>query len=243
MSTAEESAYTQLAQEHQRQQVAEAAAVIAALGFYWRRTLTARDLEGSFGRFMLVAAPIVAAGRARSEVIAQFYYTILKDYAGLAAPLAIEAQPFVLPQVTASLHATGVGSAKRAIGLGRPAPAAIAQGGARMLNAAKRHTLDAGRQRLIDLSVRDEDVRGWARVSDGDPCYYCAELLARGPIYSDRVVTFKAHDECGCGVRPIVKGDDDPYTRAARALSDLYDEDPATFRSRLPEARASGFLY
>lgn len=79
---------------------------------------------------------------------------------------------------------------------------------------ATRHVLTGGRQSLLTLVEGDTQALGWVRVTDGDPCYFCAMLASRGPVYkkesfaeSDpRFVgpgTVKVHDHCACTLEAV----------------------------------------
>lgn len=77
--------------------------------------------------------------------------------------------------------------------------------------AAGRHVLEGGRHMGLTLVHADDAAIGWIRVTDGDPCGWCAMLASRGPAYrsaqsAQYVVNPKAkrpvgalyHDHCGC---------------------------------------------
>ncbi|MGW1837075.1 VG15 protein [Streptomyces sp. NPDC002067] len=52
--------------------------------------------------------------------------------------------------------------------------------------AADREALRAGRDLIDQASKRDRRAIGWARVTDGTPCAFCAMLASRGAIYSSQ---------------------------------------------------------
>lgn len=67
--------------------------------------------------------------------------------------------------------------------------------------AFARHALNGGRETTEQTMRRDSRVQGWARVTDGDPCYFCAMLAGRGPVYRSKAAAIGAsryHDMCGC---------------------------------------------
>lgn len=81
--------------------------------------------------------------------------------------------------------------------------------------AAGRHVLDAGRETVDDLAWADDHAVGWARVTDGDPCAFCAMLSGRGFVYISRATAERTtirskkrgpgreyHDGCGCVTEP-----------------------------------------
>ncbi|UQA94923.1 VG15 protein [Streptomyces halobius] len=52
--------------------------------------------------------------------------------------------------------------------------------------AADREALRAGRDLIDRASNQDRRAVGWARVTDGNPCAFCAMLASRGAIYSSQ---------------------------------------------------------
>lgn len=70
--------------------------------------------------------------------------------------------------------------------------------------AASRHVLNGGRNTILKVVQNDHVALGWARVTDGDPCAFCAMLASRGPAYkSRRQAAFQPHDHCACSVEPV----------------------------------------
>ncbi|WP_328386305.1 hypothetical protein OHS81_21545 [Streptomyces sp. NBC_00400] len=88
--------------------------------------------------------------------------------------------------------------------------------------AADREALRGGRDLLRDASRADPRVIGWARVTDGDPCSWCAMLASRGAVYRSREIAGirgrtgrgtapvedpedlqKYHDQCHCQTVPV----------------------------------------
>lgn len=80
--------------------------------------------------------------------------------------------------------------------------------------AAGRHVVNGGREQLLDAVEHDKVAFGWFRTTSADPCYFCAMLASRGPVYkedsfdeSDARFTgpgnVKCHDHCACGFEPI----------------------------------------
>lgn len=77
--------------------------------------------------------------------------------------------------------------------------------------AATRSVLEGGRETHLALVQADDGALGWARVTDGDPCAFCAMLSGRGPIYKSeqsaetvvnpgakRALGSAYHDHCAC---------------------------------------------
>lgn len=65
-------------------------------------------------------------------------------------------------------------------------------------NVADREAIRAGRELVDKASHKDPRVKGWARVTDGNPCHFCAMLASRGAIY-----TSKQRAELGWRKKPV----------------------------------------
>ncbi|MER7174206.1 hypothetical protein [Streptomyces mesophilus] len=106
--------------------------------------------------------------------------------------------------------------------------------------AADREALRGGRDLLHRASAADPQTVGWARVTDADPCAWCAMLASRGAIYRsgdaaqlkgsagplapvDAEDLEKYHDMCHCQVIPIYSRTD-WLPEQGRALRELWDQ-------------------
>ena len=80
--------------------------------------------------------------------------------------------------------------------------------------SAVRHALDGGRDMMREAAGEDKLALGWARVTRDDPCWFCALLASRGPVYGkksfeDSNAMFtgsgvaKVHDACQCAMEPV----------------------------------------
>lgn len=214
-----------IARAHMAQQVREVAETQATLARLWDMTLDPSDIDGSFALFQGRASALIKGARSRGELTAQQYYQAQKVLAGFATPAPlVDLQPDAASANRSALHATSVAKAKAAIARGESPEVALNAAKAAMLRSAKRRILEAPRRRLIALSDVDDDARGWARVSDASPCYFCAMLVSRGPVYSGVTAKFRAHDGCGCSARPVMKGDSSGgWSEDARELRKLWD--------------------
>lgn len=214
-----------LAHDHMASQVQQVARIQAALAALWDRTMDPADIDGSFVRFQVLADRLIKSARRRGEIDAQTYYEQVRLLSGYLDPLPdVPSLGAGTRANRASLHATSVATAKRKIAEGMPAEEAMTAAKAAMLRAAKRRILEASRMRVVRLSEADDNARGWARVSDGRPCAFCAMLVSRGPVYAADTVRFRAHDGCGCSAKPVF--DNDPakgWSPEARALRSLWD--------------------
>jgi hypothetical protein len=215
-----------IARAHMAQQVREVAETQATLARLWDLTLDPSDIDGSFQVFQSRASALIKGSRSRGELTAQQYYQAQKVLAGFATPAPmVDLQPEGARANRNALHATSVAKAKAAIARGEAPEVALQAAKAAMLRSAKRRILEAPRKRLIALSAEDDDAVGWARVSDASPCYFCAMLVSRGPVYTGVTAKFRAHDGCGCSARPVMRGDSaGGWSEDARALRKLWDD-------------------
>lgn len=125
---------------------------------------------------------------------------------------------------------------------------AHALAGNRGAAAAVRIMQNAARGLVYDMADTDARVLGYARFSTtGEPCGWCAMLIARGPVYKSAASAAaqerdgarridletsqalseadKYHDNCRCVAVPIFAVDqyDSPIYRQSRELRALYD--------------------
>lgn len=95
------------------------------------------------------------------------------------------------------------------------------------LGTSSRIALDGGRTTILNTVLADRVALGWYRVTDGDPCAFCALLAARGLVYKQHSFDasnarfhgdgdFKVHNDCGCSLAPA-------FTRD-QALPDISSE-------------------
>lgn len=106
-------------------------------------------------------------------------------------------------------------------------------------NVAGREAIRSGRNLVDQASKRDSRVVGWARVTDGNPCHFCAMLASRGAVYktqnsaattrnydfpeNDPESLKKYHPGCHCQVVPVYSRTDF-LTPEARSFSDQWRE-------------------
>jgi hypothetical protein len=214
-----------LARRHMQRQVREVARTQAILSALWDRTLDPNDIDGSFARFQAGASELIKIQRRNGETVAQEFYDAARREAGYdGSSPAVDFQPAETRANRAALHATSVAGAKARIAKGEAPSIALELAKAAMLRSAKRRILEAPRRRIIALSERDDDARGWTRVSDGNPCSFCAMLIGRGPVYSEGTADFEAHDGCGCSAAPVFRNDKTGgWNDDSRQMRELYD--------------------
>lgn len=113
-----------------------------------------------------------------------------------------------------SLQATGPAYIKHLTKAGEGEQKAKAKALVAVSGAASRHVLDGGRTTLLGKVAEDKVALGYVRVTDSNPCAFCAMLASRGPVFrknsfdmSDpRFIGFgdaKVHDHCACTIEPV----------------------------------------
>lgn len=92
-----------------------------------------------------------------------------------------------------------------------------------VLGTAERVVLDGQRTTILDSVEQDTgaDAR-WYRLTDADPCGFCALLASRGAVFrSEDTASFETHNSCGCTAAVSFTGQVTLTGAAARA-SDVY---------------------
>lgn len=234
--------YDGIARAHMADQVQNAATIQVAISHLWDRLVDPRRLDATYPTFTKAALALINAGRARGELMADDYYRILRDISNVSsAAVVIGAGVYDDAATLTSLYATGYATQARQVANGEDLSIASAAAKIAALRAVQRLVSEPGRQRLVDYSKQDRAFTGWARVSDGNPCHFCAMLVSRGPVYKASTVNFRAHDGCGCGVRLVTKTDPTRgWSPDARAFQTLYKDTPGgltEFRKAYDQAK------
>lgn len=184
------------------------------------------DLDGSFTRYASTLTPVVQAYREKASGTAVAYYGALRQVEGVTSPLPDLGivDPVEEARLAASLLVTGPVAVKSKVAKGASLGDALAQALVQTLGSVGRHVTNAQRETLADAVRRDPAAHGYARVSDGRPCHFCAMLVSRGPVYkSQATADFRAHDHCGCGLAPFFEGASG-WTPQAREFERLWAE-------------------
>lgn len=228
-----------LASAHMVRQVQESARIEAALALAFQKALDPYDLDRSFERYSRAATAIITAGRRQSEKIATDYFAEAwkaAEQEGEVPTATVEALD--LEALATDLRVNGPALVKSKVADGVPIAEAMRLAQIATLRMGKRHVINASRDALIS-QTRKSGAR-WARVSDGNPCYFCGMLVSRGPVYTTRqTARFGAHNGCGCNVRIVFEGDSDGgWSPEAEKMKALWKAtgDPSSFRSALREA-------
>lgn len=167
--------------------------------------LDVNNLDKSFGKFVEAMLAVITARRTISASLgATYYQQIRKDYnLGDVYIPQLETNPNS-DQVFTSMLVTGPVAIKNSLAKGVDAQRARDAALTTVAKAAQRHVINGGRATILGAVRRDRRSLGWARLTDGKPCAFCALLASRGPAYkSQTTASFKSHDGCGCTPVPV----------------------------------------
>jgi len=188
----------------------------------WRGLLDPRRLEATTPGWLVVSEALVSRHYETSARLATTYYTEHRAaelaHPGAPAPVALPGDVF--GEATAhgphrdalrtSLLVCGPAAIRKATRDGRRPEEAATAAAIRCEAAASRHMLTGGRTTTRRLVAADPVAVGWARVTDGDACWFCAMLASRGPAFKSKHAALfvnderdRYHDGCGCTAEPV----------------------------------------
>ncbi|MYW96009.1 hypothetical protein G3I59_36750 [Amycolatopsis rubida] len=194
------------------------ARVVAEVLAVWRSLDPLRLTDAGWAGQIL---SVLARHRDDSAELAAAYY---REFRRAEVPAAAAFTPRARPAGTSapwrdraltSLRVTGTRTVVRLVFGGWDPARALDRAGPGVAAASSRHVLEAGRA-TVRTAVRDDRAaRGWMRVTDENPCAFCAMLASRGAIgkavlyRSERSATTAAatgeeyHDGCNCQAEPV----------------------------------------
>ena len=167
--------------------------------------LDANNLDKSFGQYFNGMKQIVNARRTISSSLGARYFTGIRNDADISSVFSpILAGAVNEEQLFTSLLVTGPVSMKKNMANGASAQQARNAALTGTIKANQRHVINGGRETILNSVRRDKGALGWARLTDGKPCAFCALLASRGPAYkTEQTGGFKSHDGCGCTPVPV----------------------------------------
>lgn len=191
-------------EQYRLQQLAVRAALLRELLRLWP-SLNPRRLNDTFPVWFAATVRVIALHRSYSAAAAARYVRQVRAEAGVpgAAPV-VPVPEFPRVEAQKALTVTALKTVRQATGRAVPLQRASQLGFVNSSAAASRLVLDAGRQVVTGSVEADPEAVGWVRVTDGDPCAFCAMLASQGAVYKSRqTAEFKAHGACGCQPMPI----------------------------------------
>lgn len=188
------------------------------------------DIDGWFKRIVKQLIGLLAAAWRAVRDLTGMY---LQDHAA-AEGRTVEPTfaQWNTEQVATSMRVTGPVAFKKAIADGQTPTQARASMVTQMVGAAEKSVLRADRDTVMATVESSDEIVGWRRVSDGDPCAWCAMLISRGAVYetktsATRVVGRRGvarggqelgasyHDHDRCSAEPLYEHEDEPPEVAA----------------------------
>lgn len=198
-----------LTEEYRLQQLGVRAQAIRGLARLWPMWSTGD--AATYESFITALMLFTNQSRQQVALLAARYYRAFRRAEGIPGTTAIVmAKDLPREALEAALWVTGEAARRRALAAGMPEAQAAANGFAQLSGSVGRHVLNGGRETIMETALHDRRAHGWARVTDGSPCSFCAMLASRGPVYWDSSAAsagFQAHDHCGCHPAPSFKGD------------------------------------
>lgn len=179
------------------------------------------DIDAWWRRLLDQIVALVAAAWRRARDLGAGY--LVEHSAIEGASVDPTLATWVTDQVVTSLRVTGPVEFKRHMSITGDVASARATM-ARTLPAATSRLVLAGERDTVMRTVRDSgDIVGWRRVTDADPCAFCAMLASRGAVYGSRGTAgrdtnarfvgdglFKFHDGDECTAEPLYEHEDEP---------------------------------
>ncbi|SCL33035.1 hypothetical protein GA0070616_4618 [Micromonospora nigra] len=226
----------QVADEYRRLQSQLSGEAAARVTVAYETLLDPLRLDATFPVYAEAVAEIIAQARRSSVLLAGSFYIAHREALRVFDEVPALAYAGAIPRARlwTSLLVTGPVRVKRMVARGASPAQAAAGGRSATERATIRHVTSAGRDTVRGTSGRDRLALGWARVTDGDPCYFCAMLASRGPAYKTAQTAGEDdpyHDGCGCVVAPVYRRSD-PWPGQAREYAALWKDATAGLSGR-----------
>lgn len=172
--------------------------------------LNPKDLNGTFPAWLEAMIQLIVRYHGQSSQAAAAFYRAARSTATESpAPLGLIALAAAPERdwLAKALGFSGPGMLSR--DTVRPGTALSTT-----LGTAGRIALEGGRATILNTVERDPVALGYFRITDGQPCAFCA-LLASRPVIGGRGAFYKtaesagfaAHNDCGCSAAPMFSRD------------------------------------
>lgn len=211
----------ELTEAHRSAQIAVGARAELEARALWPR-LDINDLDGSTPYWLASTALAVNRRTGESQAVAREYLLQFRAAEIGAAGAVVLGTPRGTPE---ALRLAGPVRIKRLIAAGMTATEAYEKAFVKFGGMARRQTMMGGRLTVAATAGRDRKAVGWRRVTDGNPCAFCAMLASRGPVYRDAAAAdgLQYHAHCGCTAEPAYSHAWEPTPDEERFM-DAYGE-------------------
>ncbi|MFI1799432.1 hypothetical protein ACH427_19075 [Streptomyces sp. NPDC020379] len=236
-----------LALVHRRRQAALLRVMNVEFESGWRRYEAAPAGPETEQAWTAVVARLVRKYGTASATLAADYYDQARRTAGHHTPFTVPvAEPPPLEQITASrrwsanqAHKAADRAAAKVLADGgteaaaqqaRDNPALRRQARDREAASAQRLAALPGRRTIESATRHDPSALGWARVTEGPCCSFCAVLIIRGPVYAEQKSAETKdggdpyHDRCDCTAEAVFRGQKWAPMPEAAEWEALYNE-------------------
>jgi len=210
-----------LTEQHRRQQVALRAQFLQQLHKAWP-LLDPLRLDATAAAWLNLMIDLITGFWSKSVTVSLTYYDAFREAETDFGPFhAAHLRDVVIPnleQIRTSLIATGPAKIKHDTMTGDHPIETITRNAMVAVSGAGTRLITNGSRDAIDEAVKsDPRSVGWARVLGPKPCYWCAVLASRGPVYHSEDAAFrttarskrgagkKYHDFCMCQVEPVFR--------------------------------------
>ena len=229
-------AAARLTEAHRTTQAKTGALVAYAAARLWMKTVKRDNLEESTTAWMRLVRALLLQQRKKSITTTRVYYPAFRKLEIPDAPMfkMPEIETISDEQIFTALRVTGPIAYQKAVKRvndlkEHDAPLtpelekallddAFESASKTSAAAAMRLTLDGGRDQMKEAARSDRLALGWARVTQANPCYFCAMLASRGFDYGKNAFTesnslfvgagkAKVHDGCQCTMEPSFSHD------------------------------------
>lgn len=213
-----------LTEAHRLAQVRLGVLTVAQMRSLWR-LLDPESLTDTVPAWLDASVRVVSGQHAASSLLARRYFQAFR-VAEVGSPLAgvLSSPALVEDAVRTSLMVTGPVRIERAARRGLPIAQAATIALSESARAAQRHSLTGGRDQLLATINDDSRAVGWARVTSGNACAFCALLAGRGAVFrGEDTAGFDAHDGCSCTAEPSYSRGA-PLPPTSQRYAELYAE-------------------
>jgi hypothetical protein len=191
-----------LTETHRLAQLRIGAATAVRVTSLWR-LLDVDDLAATTPVWLSTAMQAITTQHTASAATARRYYQEFRTVE-TGGPLAgtLPTPGMIDEAVSRSLVFTGPTRVERARRMGAPLDRAIDVARVESGRSAQRHALAGGRDTITQAAAADPRAAAWRRVTSAKPCDFCADLAARGAVFTQTTAGFQAHDGCACTAEP-----------------------------------------